>query len=114
MIRIAAALAAACVLACAPQEEERVPAAGGPPIITGTYGRPPNVQVIIDVGPDDEYRARVGTAAVPVRYERASECHRLTFDLPDRNFTGCIGVHALVGRWLHRDGTIDRVYLARR
>lgn len=109
MIRVAVALAAAVALACA-QEEAVV---GGPPSVTGTFGRTP-MQIIIEMGKEHEYQARVAGVTVPVLYEVTRDCHRVSFDLPDARFSGCLGAQALVGSFRHPDGTIERAYLFRK
>lgn len=107
MIRGAAALAAALVLAC------DAPPAHQPPIsVTGTFSDA-RTRIVIELGPDDEYVARAGNAAVPVTYDADGDCHRVTFTLPDGRFSGCLGANALVGGFQRPEGAEERVYLKR-
>ena len=132
MIRGAAVLAAASVLACTPE-----PPAPPPPVpatVTGTFsnlryvdeaGDLVGAEIVIDIGPDDEYRAVVTYAVgipgpkvvAPVAFDAEGECERVTmkFGPPyDMHFTGCIGAKALVGAFRHANGTEERVYLVRK
>ena len=135
-MRIAAALAAAVLLACAPDPPPPPPARPVPPpaLVTGTFsdyryveeaGDLVGTEIVIDVGPDDEYRAHVTfaigtpdpTVTVPVTYDATGECHRVTMQIGapyDTHFTGCLGVMALVGTLRYPNGTEERVYLVRK
>lgn len=108
MIRGAAALAAAVVLLSC----DAPPAPQPPVLVTGTFSDQ-RTRIAIDLGPDDEYVARIGNAAVPLTYDAGGDCHRVSFALPDARFTGCLGADALVGAFQHADGTEERVYLVR-
>ncbi|HYR28402.1 MAG TPA: hypothetical protein VEU30_08050 [Thermoanaerobaculia bacterium] len=109
MIR-GAALAVVLLTGCEapPASEPAMQSASPGIIVTGTYVSD-SMRLVIDVGPDDEYRAHVGDVVVPATYDREEDCQRISFELPTGHFTGCLGAKAIVGRLGE-----ERVYLVRR